>query len=172
MIAPAGGFSPTSRCSRFFVPSASSTVRMPPAMPKAMAKEVPGFSPRSALKCSLPRTAVRAANSRVPPPPAASARSGVMSSSTQKARPCVPATRSLPLIFMSYTGTTGSPPGIRAQCAPSSRLKKMPVSVPTNNSPAAAGSARTTRVISPPGRSPLIACQLRPPSLVRNRYGL
>ena len=35
--------------------------------------------------------------------------------------------------------------------------------------PRATGSARTTRVISSAGRSPLIDFQLRPPSLLLNR---
>ena len=48
----------------------------------------------------------------------------------------------------------------------------MPVSVPTNSRPLATGSARTTRVISSVGRSPLIDFQLVPPSVRPEQVGL
>ncbi|WP_210237024.1 hypothetical protein, partial [Mesorhizobium sp. M8A.F.Ca.ET.213.01.1.1] len=48
------------------------------------------------------------------------------------------------------------------QCRPSSRVKKTPVSVPAKSRPSRTGSARTTRVISPFGKSPTIDSQLLP----------
>ena len=101
MIAPFGGFSPTSRYSRPGVPSGRSKLRMPPPMPEATAKEMPEPTFRSAPKCSFVRMVVRGAKSLSPAAVSVGSRSGVMSSRIQKERPCVPATRSEPLSLRS-----------------------------------------------------------------------
>ncbi|MFN3462420.1 MAG: EAL domain-containing protein, partial [Oceanibaculum sp.] len=64
-----------------------------PPMPKASAVETGGRTLASAPKCRRVRTVSRGVTSAVPSP-AGRLRNGEMSSRIQKARPCVPATRS------------------------------------------------------------------------------
>src|SRR5215470_10582183 len=63
-MAPLGGFSPTSRCSRTRVPLGRSTTAMPPPWPKVMANETGGLSPAIAAKCSLVRAVGQRAQRR------------------------------------------------------------------------------------------------------------